>query len=99
MNVSWCDDSYKISFSVKCEVRYSDDPFSWKNEAVGKIIIWPNNKCVKYEGITFVSLGTRGETKIVSTSRRSLHNERDGCIQIERAYYSIFITASKLFKV
>ena len=35
-------------------------------------------KSVKYEGITFVSLGTRAETKIVSSSRRSLHNKRDG---------------------
>jgi hypothetical protein len=56
-------------------------------------------KSVKYEGIYFVSVGTRAETKIVSSSRGSLHSKRDGCTQIERAYYSIFSTASKLFQV
>jgi len=37
-------------------------------------------KSVKYEGITFVSLDTRAETKIVSSSRSSLHSKTNGCI-------------------
>jgi len=32
-------------------------------------------KSVEYEGINFVSLGTRAETKIVSSSRNSLHSK------------------------
>lgn len=54
-------------------------------------------KCVKYEGITFVAVGKRAETKIVSSSKPSLHSKRDSCTQMERAYCSIFSIASKLF--
>jgi hypothetical protein len=71
-----------MPFCVKCEVRYSDDLFPERMRQLVRLSFGRTAKSVKYEGITFVSLSTRPETKIISSSRRSLHGKRDGCKQI-----------------